>query len=289
MLLALALGLSTTISSAKVIKIGSISDEPTRESKRLRDFARYLAVELADRDVEAVDVVIAPSTHSMAQMLRDGRVDFYIDGAYPTAIVTRATGSRPVLRRWRSDGPDHRSVLFVRASSSIRTLPDLRGATIALEGRFSTASYFLPKAAVAGAGLEIREIEGVPPDDVVAYRFSGDDRNTLLWVLRGKTQAGAMSLSDYERLSQRKRDELRVLHTSQPVDRSLISHRRQLDDATVDDVKRILLNMHQTYVGQIVLSNFEGTTKFEEFLGGTTSLMTTMRGVGRGLSDELGF
>lgn len=284
-----ALVMSAPSGSASTIQLGSVSDEPTRESKRLRDFARYLAVELADSGVEGVDVVVASSMHSMAQMLRDGRVDFYLDSAYPTAVVTRASGGHTVLRRWRGGDAEHRSVVFVRAESPVSSLADLRGKTIALDESFSTASYFLPKAAIAGAGLAVREVELTPPPDVVGYRFTGDDRNSLLWVLRGKAQAGAMSEADFSRLSHRKREELRVVYKTQAVHHSLLSHRDGLDARIVADVKRILLEMHETYVGQIVLSNFEQTTKFDETPGGTAELMTVMRTVGHGLNDELGF
>src|SRR3989304_5486188 len=88
-------------------------------------------------------VVVAKGIPEMAQFLKHGKIDLYIDSPYPALAVSRLSGSKLFLRRWKKGISEYRSVIFAKAASRIARLEDLKGKIIAFEEEFSNSVHFV--------------------------------------------------------------------------------------------------------------------------------------------------
>lgn len=259
--------LTPCAAAAEPIRIGSISSEAAAEVKKFLPLAGYLARQLQSEGIDDGRIVVAESIPQMASFLRDGKVDLYVDSPFPSVAVSRLAGSKFLVRRWKKGVAEYHTVIFAREDSGIGRLKDLRGKIVVFEEPFSTSGYFLPKLALVQAGLRLMP-KSKPSDPVdpheVGYVFSYDDENTMVWVLRSERLAGAMDNQNYPKEAKDSLDRLRVVHTTPPVPRHLVSHRADLAARLVARIKDVLLRMEQSEEGRRVLREFERTTRFDE-------------------------
>lgn len=252
--------------SAEPIRIGSISSEPAAEMKKFLPFADYLARQLRSEGIDQGKVVVAESIPQMAAFFRERRVDLYIDSPFPSVAVSRLSGSKFLLRRWKKGVAEYHTVVFARKDSGLRGLEDLKGKTIAFEEPFSTSGYYLPKMALMQAGLRLAQ-KSKPADRVspqeVGYVFSYADENTMLWVLRGQVLAGATDNQNYLKEAKGNLDKLHVVHRTFSLPRHVVSYRAELAPRLVARVREVLMTMDQSEDGRKVLHDFERTTKFD--------------------------
>lgn len=254
------------LAGADSFKLGSISTNPVGESRKFSPIADYLAQQLQSERINDGKVVVAESIPAMSSLLQTRQVDLYIDSLFPSLAVSHLSGSKLLLRRWKMEKSEYRSVLFTRKDSGIARLEDLKGKVIAFEEPFSSSGYFFPKIYLLKKGFRLAlKRQGSEPvkSDEVGYIFSRGDTNTLFWVLNGMVAAGAVDDQKYFAFA-KNRDSFRVIHESVSFPRQLVSYRADLPDSLVARVKEILLNMHKTEEGQKTLRDFESTTKFDE-------------------------
>lgn len=266
-----ALWFFSGVARAAPLVIGSVSHEPADEIRKFQPLADYLARHLAEHGVDQGKVVVVRGMKEMAQRLRSGEVDIYIDSAFPSIVVSRLSDSRILLRRWKKGRAEYRSVIFVRNDSPIQAVSDLSGQVIAFEEPYSTSGYFLPKSALLQTGLKLTEQAGAGAPakaGEAGYVFAMDDSNIPVWVLRGKVGAGAMDDASFAKLPPQRRDNLRVVHQTAALPRHLVSVRKGLDPRLVNGIKAVLLAMEHSEEGRQVLQKFEMTTRFDELPGG---------------------
>ncbi|PHQ79724.1 MAG: phosphate ABC transporter substrate-binding protein [Coxiella sp. (in: Bacteria)] len=203
------------------------------------------------------------------QYIKQKKVDLYIDSPYPALVISQRAPSVIKMRRWKKGISTYRSVIFVKYNSSIKDIAGLKGKMIAFEEPFSTASYFLPKTALQQKGyvLEKKSASSITPSqEVIGYTFSGNDKNTIAWVLHGKVVAGAMNEADFDKFSKlhpQETQKLRVLVETMYVPRHVVSFRKGMPAKLQKKIEQLLANMHNTIEGGKVLIKFEKTTKFD--------------------------
>jgi phosphonate transport system substrate-binding protein len=100
------------------ITIGSIQTEPAHEVKRFLPLARYLAKQLQSEGIDQGRVVVAESIPQMATLLREGKADLFIDSPFPSVAISRLSGSKFLLRRWKKGLGEYHTVIFVRKDSA---------------------------------------------------------------------------------------------------------------------------------------------------------------------------
>lgn len=252
---------------ARPITVGSISTEPAAEVKKFGPLASYLAGQLHAEGIDQGKVAVAKSIPEMASFLREGKVDLYIDSPFPSMAVSRLSGSKFLLRRWKKGVAEYHAVIFTRQDSGIERLEDLRGRTVAFEEPFSSSGYFVPKAILRQQGLRLvpkkDSSDPIGPGEV-GYVFSYADENTMLWVLRRAVSAGAMDNQTYFKQAGADLPHLKIIHKSFPIPRHILSYRADLPARLVARIKEVLLRMDQSEDGKKALQDFEKTTKFDE-------------------------
>lgn len=257
---------------AKTLTIGSIGNNPQQEFAIFTPFSNYLATQLKNYDIQNAKVVVARNISEMAELMKAGKVDIFIDSAYPSIRVAELSGSIINLRRWKKGLKNYHGVVFTVASNKVNNVKDLQGKTIAFKAPFSTAAYFLPKASLTEKGFKFvnkAHITKKTPKSDIKYVFAGSDENIVYWVLHGKVTAGALSSDDFKFYSKLKRNNnrLKILSESMSVPIQFVSYRQNLPLALALKIKNTLLNMDKNKEGQTMLKLFQNTTKFDEYPG----------------------
>lgn len=273
---------------AKPINVASVGDVPTDEIKKFLPLASYLAGQLQSEGFDQGKVVVARSIPEMATLLREGKVDLYIDSPFPSAAVSRLSGSKFLLLRLKKGLSEYHSVIFVRKDSGIDRLQELNKKMIALKEPFSSSGYFVPKMVLMQEGLRL-----VPKKDAsdsvgpreVGYIFSNDNENSMVWVLRKKVAAGALDNQSYEKEARGNLNDLKILYQTFSFPRHIVSYRADLSPALVARIKEILVKMHQSEGGKKALEDFEKTTRFDEL---PDQAMAPFLKAGKFIDAELG-
>jgi phosphonate transport system substrate-binding protein len=264
--LLIAVFISHHFATAEPVIIGSVHREAAAEIKKFLPFANYVARHLQPEGINEARIVVAKDVSQMATLLREGRVDVYIDSPFPSVAASLLSGSKFLLRRWKKGQAEYRSILFTKKDSNLHRVEDLKGNMLAFEEPFSSSGYLIPKMALAQQGLKlVSKPDPTKPvnRDEIGYVFSYDDENTIVWVLRGKVTAGATDDYMYQKETQRYPDSLKVIYTTSSFPRHLVSCRADLAPNLVTRIKEILMEMDQSPDGRSALKEFEETTKFD--------------------------
>jgi phosphonate transport system substrate-binding protein len=249
------------------------------EIKSFSPLASYLARQLQSEGIGEGNVVAANSIEAMSSLLRTNRADIYIGGFFPAMAVSRLSGSKLLLRRWKNGGSDSKSVIFTRKDSRIAILEHLGGKVIAFDEPFSSFGYFVPKVELLKITfMVLPDRPGVGPvrNDEVRYVFSRGDTNTIYKVAKGEVAAGAVDDQRYHALAKNLHG-LKILHETVSFPRQIVSHRADLSVTLVTKIKNILLNMTRTEEGRKVLREFDNTAKFDEIPAPVHDLMMGLK------------
>jgi phosphonate transport system substrate-binding protein len=255
--------LAWEIAWAGPLFIGSVGRDPAKEMKKFLPLTEYLGSRLRTEGIDEVKIVVAPSMERMAELVRSGKVDLYIDSPFPSLYLQQFTNSKFLARRWKEGVSEYHSIIFVRKDSLITQLGELKGKTIGFETPYSSTGYFLPKIDLLQKGLLLVESKTAVPNRL-AYQFTDSDKNTMVWVLRDKVAAGAMDMNKYLELTKEEPGRLRVMDKSISIPRHIVSHRADLGASLVGRIKAVLFAMDQSEEGRKALADFERTSKFDE-------------------------
>jgi len=244
----------------KTISIGTIGNNAYKEIELFQPTADYIAARLSDNQTTYKGkVIIAKNIDNISDMLNEQKLDLYVDSPFPTIIVARKSGSLPFLKRWKHGVAEYHTVFFVKKGSSIYSIDDFNGKTIASEDPASTASYLMPMAYLIHRGFNINQSQ----KNGIRFVFSGDEENTPLWILEGKADVGAMNNMDFEKIPDAIKSQMKIIDRTIDVPRHIVSHRSDMEPATTDKIQQILMDMDKDPQGIEILKNFEETKKYD--------------------------
>jgi phosphonate transport system substrate-binding protein len=276
-----ALGQTHQITQSQTITLGIVS-ETNRSivAEHFTDFIRYVAANFTSVPKVEGKVLVAPTTFELAKLFDEKKVDFYMDSPYPTYVLNEVYDvARLLLRRWKGGVAEYRSLIFTRTMGGIRSLQELRGKIIMFEYPESTSGYFLPRAFLTQKGFFLADRTRYDPyasPSDVGYRFAYSQRKLLDAVLTGQAAAGAFSDADYSSLDPKKKAELTILAETESLPRHLVSVRKYFPPNLQNQLKKILLSMHENEQGRKVLKNTDDTTKFDLLPGGEVEIHRRM-------------
>lgn len=271
-----------------VIVLGDISDSPSEKIRRFQPLADYLAARLGEYGIGAGEVKIAPDIDTMSEWLANGEVDLYFDSPYPVMIASRASGARPILRRWKGEVDQYHTLFFARTDSGITSLEDLNGRIVAFEESFSTSGYMLPFAHLVMHGMEPVETASENSEvaaDEVGYLFSNDDQNTIQWVISGKVPAGVVDSTTYMEIPEDTREALTVVAKTDAVPRQMVLAQPNMDPDLLEAIKTELINLDETEEGQAVLEML-ASTQFDEFPEGPDAALARLQAIYRFIEER---
>lgn len=264
----------------RTLVLGEISEDPDETIRAFQPLANYLAANLTDYGVTSGEVRVAPDLDTMAMYMASGEVNITFDSLYPVLIISDATGAQPILRRWKDGVEEYTTIFFTASDSGVASLDDLRGRVIAFDTNFSTSGYMVPLAYLVEAGFSAVEVDSPDAevaDDQIGYVFSGDDDNTMQWVVSGRVAAGVTDNGNYSELPEDTRDTLTVIAETNPVPRHVVLVSPDLDVELVAAISAVLVAMDESEAGRAVLETFEETARFDDFPQGIEQGLAEMR------------
>ncbi len=258
------------------IVLGRITQEPQRNLERLTPMADYLARRLKGTGIASVEIRIAATPETMAEMLRNGTVDLFSETPFIALELIDKGLAEPLAREWKGGVPEYHSVIIAREGGPVRSLSDLRGRRFAFEDAGSTSGYLIPRDLLEESGLSLFALadpRAPVPDDQVGYSFAKGEINVVAWVNRGLADAGALSNLDWQdekRAPAALRKGLRVVHESTAVIRSLILVRSGLDAGIKQAIRDVLFDMHNDPEGRDVLRRYFKVSRYDELNDATS-------------------
>jgi phosphonate transport system substrate-binding protein len=264
---------------ATELVFATLNDNVRKQLDRFSQLEVYLENELEGAGVENVTLEVFQDPELLSQSLKNGQADFYFDSPLVAAKIGAKSGAEMFLRRWKRGVGTYHSVIFVKADSPIWSLEDLRGSRIAMQEPTSTSGFLLPVSMLSEAALPLSELEGrtdTPDSDTVGFAFTGDDKNTALWVAKGFAEAGATDNATFAQLENVAPGQFRSLAVSTDLPRQVVLIREDLDAELAQSVAEVLVAMHKTEPGRKILRKFHKTTKFERFQDGPEAAMAPL-------------
>ena len=209
------------------------------------------------------------SVDELEQAFSEGEIDLIVETSL-VALELQARGvAEPVMRARRGGIPDYTSILIARRDSDIQSLDDLKGTVIAFQDSGSTSGFLLPLATLSKHGLKTIAVSSASahvPADTIGYILTDKDEDVAKLVVLGKVAAGAMSnidMEDQNVLPASMRRHIRVLHTSDPIIRSLVLINTSMDTDLRTMILQNLATMHTTDAGWQAMMDFHRVRRFD--------------------------
>jgi phosphonate transport system substrate-binding protein len=244
------------------IRFAMVDSSPSTMVERFSPFMTYLS----DHNYDTTRIKVFKTLNEMTAALQTGQVNLTFESPAGALQFMNQASATPVLIRAKKGTVNYRSVIFVKNDSNISSFSELAGKVIAFEDPSSSSSYLMPFALLKESGLELIESK-TSVEGKLAYYFSGDDKNTIAQVTRGRN-ADAGGIKENEVTSN---DRLRILSpVSDFVPRHVVLVGKELDTKTL---KHILLSMRNDPAAQDILLKMNNPTGFFEFEGDPNDLM----------------
>lgn len=242
--------------NASSITIGTIDGEPEAKLSKFEALANYLQKKLSQKNIN-INVEIPKDMATAIKLIKNKKLDIFIDSLYPTLKIQDKTNIQINLKRWKDNSAGYNSIIFVKRNSDINNIQDLKGKTIAFEDPFSTSSYFVPKKALERQKLVLSNEE--KNKEHIKYVFSKNEMNSSAWVVFGKVDAATTDSVTFNKFDKKL---YKIIYKSDFIARQLVSFSKNIKTELKKEIIDILLNMHNDLEGKIALRNFSETKKF---------------------------
>lgn len=174
--------------------------------------------------------------------LAAGEYDFAYMNPYHFTFFNRKLGYRALVLR--KDQPIQ-GILLVHKDSSIESLKDLEGKTLAFPAPVAFAASVLPQAELNRKHIKF----------ITKYVSSHD--STYLGVAKGLFSAGGGVKRTFNNTSPEVKEQLKILWTSAAFTPHAIAVHPSVDDKVYQRVQRILVEMIKSSVGKDLLSSLK--------------------------------
>jgi len=232
----IAASVSTPALAQEVLRISAIPDEaPTELQRKFKPLGEYLSKETG------MKVEFTPVTDyaAVVEALATKKIDMAWLGGFTyvqTKIRTSGTAN-PIIQRVEDE--KFTSVFIVPADSSLKSLSEIKGKTIAFGSPSSTSGHLMPRYFLMQAGIN-------PDKDFKNIAFSGAHDATVAFVASGKADVGALNASVWVKLNEAKNPNAlksKVLSTTPPYFDYNWTVRGDLDPVTVKKITEAFLKL----------------------------------------------
>lgn len=197
---------------------------------------------VSDRLNIPIKLVVSPSYDSHIEAIGEGKYDFAFAGPVSYVKVLQKYGEIPLLGRLEVRGkPYFQGKIVTRLDSSISTLTDLKGKTVAFGNKSSTMSYLVPRYSMSKAGIEI--------EDLASYEFVGSHDKVAQSVIEGKFDVGAVK----EAVFFKNYSQLKALTTTDSISEHVFVANVQLDKSVFKTLQNTLLTLQKDLKGKRAL------------------------------------
>jgi len=188
----------------------------------------------------------APDFKSFVQRTNEGqRYDILFTAPHLYYLANKNSGYRAIVR---VDRPGMKAVIVTQATSTIRSIQDLRGRRLATTDPLALATV-LARARLAQAGID--------PDNDLTLIATPSHNASLLSSYRGTTDAAVLIRPVYLRARQEIRDNTRIVAETESAPHMPIAVARRVDDGVARRLRDILVNMSGEPQGRALLQHID--------------------------------
>lgn len=207
--------------SLKELKFGAIpAENATKVLDDTKPFAEALSKELGI----PVKLTVGTNYTAVIEALSSGQIDVAWFGPFSYVLASSKYNAEAIALQIGSNGAtSYESYIISTSKTGIKTLADLKGRTFSFVDPASTSGNLIPRFTMFKNGLD--------PDKDVKGTFAGGHDASLLGVISGKTDAGAVASDTYEKLIKEgkiKDGEVNIVSKSDPIPNSPIAVRKEL-------------------------------------------------------------
>ncbi len=252
----------------ETLVLGRISDDPKQHYEAMRPLLDYVVPRMRNVGIREGRILMARDAQQMLSYLRRHRVDWLTETPAMAVGWRERAHAKVLLATERGGGLTYSAVFFVRRDSGIRSIDELAGRSIAFQNPFSTSSYIAPASALLEAGLRLDLLLSPmdrPQSDSVGYVFARSEANISTWVHKRLVDAGAfanLDWNDLSRLPQSYRDDLVVIHETEPFPRAVEVVWPGMDPRVQARLREVLLAAADDPDAREPLLRFFGTSRF---------------------------
>jgi phosphonate transport system substrate-binding protein len=227
-------GATHAFASEKPIRIGMIPDAgATQVSVEQKAPLRAYLEKALNRPVT---LIIPTNYNATVEGLGNGSLDIAYLGGLTFVKAHARYGAIPLVQR-ETDRQFH-SLFITQASSSIKSLKDLKGKSFAFGDINSTSGHLMPYRAMEKVGLN--------PDKDLKFRYTGSHAATVKAVESGAVNAGSCDETVYRAMTKDGKadaSKLRVFYTSQPFVDYVWAARAGLDKPTQEAIVKAFTDL----------------------------------------------
>jgi phosphonate transport system substrate-binding protein len=218
-----------------------------KQKQRFQPLADYLSQKLGLK----VELRMLSRYGNIIHRLRDAKVDAAFLGSFTGALSISQLGVEPLARPVNLDGTStYHGHIFVRKDSTIRTVADMKGRTMAFVERATTAGYIFPLAYFKRNGVK---------DHTRYFKeffFSGSHDAAVDAVFKGEADIGAAKntiFDFYMETNPQAKDEIVILESSPKVPSNGLCVIPTMDSSLKKKLKNTLLYLDKYPDGRPVL------------------------------------
>ncbi len=240
----------------RTLHIALVPEKNVFEQKRRYS---YITEYLASRLGFAVEIDLMTSYGEICENFANDQEEAGFFGSYSYTLTHAKVPLEPLARPLLLDGHStYRGYLFVRRDSNIKTVADMRGKTLALVDKATTAGYIFPRFFFKNHGIAALN------DHFSRIVYAGSHDAAAWAVYIGEAQVGAAKNHVFRDLCAEHPDfekEMLVLAESPDVPSNAFSVRADLNPALKLRLQSLLLTMHENPEGAEALHRF-GASRF---------------------------
>ena len=227
-----------------------IGVHPLHNPQRLNDVFGPLAALLTEKIKDAEFSIEASRNYAAYdEKLYSGKFEFALPNPYQTLLSLKYN-----YRVFGKMGDDFnfRGIIIVRKDSQIKTVLDLKNKSVSFPAPTALAATMMPQYYLYEKGLDINKD--------IDIKYVGSQESSIMNVFVGNTVAGATWPPPWLALSKERPELLEHLEVKWETDPLLNNGfvvRKDIDPAIVDQVSKILFNLHKSDSGRSILDRME--------------------------------
>ncbi len=224
--------------SLKKLNLGAI---PAENTTKVLDDTKPFAEALSKQLGIPVEVFVGNNYTAVIEALSSGKIDVAIFGPFSYVLAADKYNAQAILLQLGKDGSNSYNSLIVTSSKTgIKTLADLKGRSFSFVDPASTSGNLIPRYTMTKNGLD--------PDKDVQGTFAGGHDASVLGVISGKTDAGAIASDVFANLiasGKVKESDVVVVNKSDPIPNSPVAVRKELSDGDKAAIKAAFMNVKE--------------------------------------------
>lgn len=228
-----------------------------------KDLSALLGVKVIEYQASDYNAVI--------EAMRTNKVDMAYFGPLSFCLAYERANAEPIgmkAKTGKKEDATYKSVLIVKAESSIRSIKDLKGKTIAFVDPNSTSGNLIPSAEIMQAFPEEKlDMDALHTNGVFfsSVMFSGKHQAGLQAVLKGDVDVAPISdeiLKQEIKNGNAPDGAVKIIHSSSPIPAEPMAIRSNLPDDVKAKVKHFILTYNnEEYFEKVIGKN---TARFVE-------------------------